>query len=176
MRRYPLVIGGTVAGTAAVLAFPTHQAHLTLPSAAGVTVAPTTDAPTTTAPAAGPSTSTPGATTAPSATPTTSAAAPSTTAPSATRSATSADQQFNYGDIAVKVTVTGTKITGVAITQLNETDGRSVSIDRYAVPQLESQVLAAGSVNIDGVSGATFTSQAFVDAVANALGKLGIST
>jgi uncharacterized protein with FMN-binding domain len=34
-------------------------------------------------------------------------------------------------------------------------------------------VISADSANIDGVSGATFTSQAFVDAVTNAFGKLG---
>jgi len=74
----------------------------------------------------------------------------------------------------VAVTVEGTKITNIAMAQLNETDGRSASIDSFAIPQLEQQVISADSVNINGVSGATFTSQAFVDGVANALGKLGI--
>ncbi|HET9691309.1 MAG TPA: FMN-binding protein [Acidimicrobiales bacterium] len=173
MRRYQLVLGGTVAGTAAVLAFPTahpalHAASATGPAtaAAGSTAAttPAPAAPATTAP--GSSGTTPGAT------------APATSPPtaSATRSATSTTESFRYGDMAVKVTVDGTKITRVGIASIDETDGRSRQIDAYAVPVLEQQVVSAGSANIDGVSGATFTSQAFVDAVANALGKLGISS
>lgn len=150
MQRYQLVIGGTIAGIAGVLAFPTHSSHLTIPSAASGTTTGT--APASTIPAG----------TAPATTP-------------AVRSATSADQQFRFGDLAVKVTVNGTKITDVAVTTLNESDGRSAAIDRYAVPYLEQQVVSAGSVHINGVSGATFTSQAFVDAVSNALQKLGIS-
>ncbi|HEX4245527.1 MAG TPA: FMN-binding protein, partial [Acidimicrobiales bacterium] len=161
MYRYKLVLGGTVAGVAGVLAFPITSTHLTVPSASsratgGSTSAttPTSTSPTTTAPT--PSSSTP------------------TTTPT-TRSATSADQTFRYGDLAVKVTVSGSKITNVELTTLNENDDRSARIDNYAVPQLERQVISADSVNVDGVSGATFTSQAFIDAVANALGKLGIS-
>ncbi|MCU4186819.1 FMN-binding protein [Acidiferrimicrobium sp. IK] len=159
MRRYPLVIAGTVAGTAAVLAFPVHKPALTISSASATT-------------------STAGGSAAGSATPTTtpSAAAPSTAAPSsATRGATGTDEQFRYGDIAVKVTVQGTKITNVGIATISETDGRSQSIDSYAVPQLEQQVINAGSANINGVSGATYTSQAFYDSLTSALKKLGIS-
>jgi uncharacterized protein with FMN-binding domain len=77
--------------------------------------------------------------------------------------------------MAVTVTVSGNKITDVRMATINETDGRSVSIDRFAIPQLEQQAISANSVNIDGVSGATFTSQAFVDSLSSALGKLGLS-
>lgn len=157
MQRYKLVLGGTVAGIAGVLAFPTHSTKLTVPSAdagAGTSTA-TSSGDGATAAGAAPSSGS-GAT------------------GSATRSATSADETFRYGDMAVKVTVTGSRITNVGIAAINETDGRSAAIDSYAVPQLEQQVISAGSANINGVSGATFTSQAFVDAVANALQKLGI--
>ncbi|HWE57059.1 MAG TPA: FMN-binding protein [Acidimicrobiales bacterium] len=164
MQRYQLVLGGTVAGIAGVLAFPTHSTKLVIPSARAS--ATTSTSPTTSAAPASKS----------SAASSSSTKSTTTTAPaSTTRSATSADEQFRYGDVEVKVTVTGSKITGVTIAALNETDGRSAEIDNYAVPQLEQQVISAGSVNINGVSGATFTSQAFVDAVANALQKLGIS-
>lgn len=156
MQRYKLVLGGTVAGIAGVLAFPTHGTHLTLPSASA---SGTTDT--------GGSSSGTGGTSTPSSSSTTS---PTT---STTKSATSSDEAFRYGDISVKVTVTGSKITNVAVASLNEPDGRSASIDDYAIPQLEQRVISANSANIDGVSGATFTSQAFVDAVANALQKLG---
>jgi uncharacterized protein with FMN-binding domain len=158
MKRSHLVLAGTVVGTAAVLAFPVQGHHLVIPASSS---------PTTTASSADSTTTTqavPGATTPTSAAATTVA-----------RSATGADASYPYGDLAVTVTVTGTKITNVTIATLNSTDGHSASIDDYAVPQLEQQVISAGSANIAGVSGATFTSQAFVDSVASALSKLGIS-
>lgn len=148
MRRSHLVLGGTAAGIAGVLAFPTHGTHLSIPASGTSGTAPTTT-PTTNAPSTGGTTAT------------------------TTRSATSAVQSFRYGDMSVKVTVNGSKITNLAIASIDETDGRSAAIDSYAVPQLEQQVLSANSVNIAGVSGATFSSQAFVDAVSNALSKLG---
>jgi uncharacterized protein with FMN-binding domain len=157
MQRYKLVLGGTVAGIAGVLAFPTKATHLSLPSTTPTSASGSSSTSTTPTSASGGSTST-----------------PATAAPAA-RSATSSDEGFRYGDIAVTVTVKGTTITKVTVPTLNETDGRSAQIDNYAVPQLERQVIAAGSVKIDGVSGATFTSQAFVDAVADALQKLGLS-
>ncbi|MDQ2726487.1 MAG: FMN-binding protein [Actinomycetota bacterium] len=67
----------------------------------------------------------------------------------------------------------GSKITNAKVTTLNETDGRSAEIDGYAIPKLDQQVITANSAHIDGVSGATFTSHAFVDAVTNGLDKLG---
>ncbi|MGH9120489.1 MAG: FMN-binding protein [Acidimicrobiales bacterium] len=84
------------------------------------------------------------------------------------------NEQFTFGSLSVKVTVTGSKVTNVAIVSLDPIGGRSYSIDDYAIPRLEQQVIAAGSAHIDGVSGATFTSQAFVDAVSNAMQKLGL--
>ncbi len=172
MQRYQLVLGGTVAGIAGVLAFPTHSAKLTIPSvAASGTTGSTTTGGSTGAASTG-SASTGSASTGSASTGSSSASSSPSTATTA-KTATSADVQFHYGDMTVKVTVTGTKITNVSIASINETDGRSASIDSYAIPQLEQQVMAANSVNINGVSGATFTSQGFVDAVANALQKLG---
>jgi uncharacterized protein with FMN-binding domain len=180
VRRYPLVLGGTVAGVAAVLAFPTHKATLHLATTAGgSSAAPsgskatgagtgTSSGPSTTAPKVGPpaatGSTTPGST-----------QAPATTVASA-RSATSADEQFPYGDLTLKVTVKGTKVTDVSVASFNVPDGQSQMIDQYAVPRLQQQVIAAGSANINGISGATFTSQAFAAAVQNALQKLGIKS
>jgi uncharacterized protein with FMN-binding domain len=77
--------------------------------------------------------------------------------------------------MAVDVSVSGSKIINVSMASIDETDGRSVAIDRYAIPELEQQVIDANSANIDGVSGATFSSQAFVDSLSSALSKLGFS-
>jgi uncharacterized protein with FMN-binding domain len=49
---------------------------------------------------------------------------------------------------------------------------RSQSIDEYAIPILEAQALSAQSANIQGVSGASFTSAGFEQSLQAALIKL----
>ena len=171
MRRAPLVAAGTVAGIAGVLAFPLHRGHLTIPSASGHQSG-TGSTSSGSSPTSAPSNQSSSGASTGSASPTTS---PPATAAPATRTSTGSDISFRYGDMAVTVTVSGNKITDVRMATINETDGRSVSIDRFAIPQLEQQAISANSVNIDGVSGATFSSQAFVDSLSSALGKLGFN-
>ena len=162
MRKAPLIAAGTVIGAAGVLSFPVHQPHLATASglAAGSGAAATTSTSTTS------TTSTSSSGAAPP------AAAPSPAA--AGKSATGDDIQFRYGDVAVKLTVKGSKITNVSLASLNYYDGRSASIDGYAIPTLEQQVIDAQGANIQGVSGATFTSEAFYQSLQSALSKLGI--
>ena len=161
MQRAPFVIAGTVVGVAAVLAYPTHRLRLVIPSqgAPGRATQPASRPPAS-QPPAGP----PGAT----------ATSVPAASPSGERQATGADTPYPYGDLAVRVTVTGSRITGIAVARIQETDGRSVMIDQQAIPMLRQQVLAAQSTNIDGVSGATYTSQAYVDSVQSALDRLGV--
>ena len=106
-------------------------------------------------------------------TPTTSTT-PTTITPSSSRSATGQVEQYQYGDLSVTVTEKSGHITDVQMASLNETDARSVFIDDQAIPLLRQQVLAAQSANIDGVSGATFTSQAYAQSVQSALDQLGL--
>jgi uncharacterized protein with FMN-binding domain len=68
----------------------------------------------------------------------------------------------------VRVTVAGGRIS--AVTELQEPDDRrSYSINSYAQPILESEAVAAQSSNIDIVSGATYTSQAYAASLQAAL-------
>lgn len=161
MRRAPLVLAGTVAGTAAVLAFPVNNAVVALPAAASASGSASSSS-------SGSATASPGSRSSGAGSATSSTAAPRR------RSATGAEEHDRYGDVAVTVTVRGTKISGVRIAAVNENDARSAQIDSYAIPQLEEQVIQADSARIDGVSGATFTSQAFAASVASALDKLGL--
>ena len=71
------------------------------------------------------------------------------------------------------MTVTGSRITAVVPAVDVAFDPHSEQINSFAEPQLESQTLAAQSAQIDGVSGATFTSQAYVQSLQAALDKLG---
>lgn len=166
MKRAPLVVLGTAAGLGGVLAFHTHKPASTItihPAAASP--AAKKAATTTTAPPAG------------GTAPTSPATTPATTAPPAAssgpRSATSSVEQYPYGQLSVTVTeASGHRITDVEMASLSETDPRSVMIDDQAIPQLRAEVLSANSANIDGVSGATFTSQAYAQAVQSALDQL----
>jgi uncharacterized protein with FMN-binding domain len=144
MRRAPIVLSATAAGVAGVLAFHSHR-----PTSALLVQPPATTAP-----------STPNA--------------PSPTTPSGTtRSATGSVASYRYGQLSVTVTERGARITDVEMASLSETDSRSVEIDDQAVPQLRQEVLSAQSANIDGVSGATFTSEAYVQSLQSALDQLG---
>lgn len=70
------------------------------------------------------------------------------------------------GDVAVEVTVEDGKIISVAVTEQNETPG----IGSMAVEQLPEKIVEAQSADVDGVSGATVTSDAIKAAVEAALG------
>jgi uncharacterized protein with FMN-binding domain len=169
MRRAPIVVAATAAGLAAVLGFHTQKLRTSVLSGAG----PTTTTPTTLPPtgSTGTPTTTPGSTqtTVPGSTPT-------TTSPSSpgTHTALGSDVQYQYGDLELKVTVSGGKITGVQPVVDNAFDPRSAQINSIATPQLVSETLQAQSANINGVSGASFTSQAYVQSLQAALDKLGI--
>jgi uncharacterized protein with FMN-binding domain len=90
----------------------------------------------------------------------------------ATDSATGALERYGYGELAVRVTVSRSRITNVTVPALQTADPTSRQIADEAIPMLRSQVLAADSASIDGVSGATFTSQAYEQSVQAALDKL----
>jgi uncharacterized protein with FMN-binding domain len=75
----------------------------------------------------------------------------------------------------VEVTVSGEHITNVQIASLNDGGNfRSQSIDQQSIPLLEQQALQAQSADIQGVSGATYTSQGFAQSLRSALSQLGL--
>ncbi len=175
---------------------PVTSSTTTLPVTTTSKKTPTTTAPTTTTTSAPTTTTTsksPGSTTT-TTTPvttttskptTTTTAAPTTTTTSApttttvattgVRTATGPLVNYFYGELSVKVTANGKKITSVTIASI--TDGgnpRSISIDQYAIPILEPEVIAAQSYNIQSVSGASYTSAGFQLSLQYALKKLGI--
>ena len=94
------------------------------------------------------------------------------TAGGATRSVTGAMEQFGYGELAVRVTVAGSRITNVTVPALQTAEPFSRQLSEQAIPLLRSQVLAADSASINGVSGATFTSEAYATSLQAALDKL----
>jgi uncharacterized protein with FMN-binding domain len=72
------------------------------------------------------------------------------------------------------VTATGKGITKIGIASLDDGGSfRSQSIDQQSIPILEQQALQVQSANIQGVSGASYTSAGFQNSLQSALAKLG---
>lgn len=81
--------------------------------------------------------------------------------------------QTPYGPLQVSVTFTNGKISAVKALQTPNRHGTSVQINAYATPILAKEAVAANSANIDTVSGATFTSEAYAQSLQSAIDKLG---
>ena len=73
------------------------------------------------------------------------------------------------GDVTVEVTFTESAIESIVVTENAETAG----IGTTAIDQLPGEIVAAQSLAIDGVAGATFTSDAIFDAVADCVEQAG---
>ena len=200
MKRSPIVAVGTVVGLASVLSFHTSPVKLTLSPTTGPTTtlpatttttkkSTTTTSPVTTTTAKTTTTTTKSSGSSPTTTvkpTTTTTAAPTTTttvkptttttaAATGVRTVTGPLVNYYYGELSVKVTANGKKITAVTIGSI--TDGgnpRSQQIDQYAIPILEPEAIAAQSYNIQSVSGASYTSAGFQLSLQYALKKLGI--
>jgi uncharacterized protein with FMN-binding domain len=94
--------------------------------------------------------------------------------PSSTRTAVGPQVNYSWGVLSVSVTVSGTKITKVGIASLDDGGNpRSQSIDQASIPLLEQEAVAAQSANIQGVSGASYTSAGFEQSLQAALKQLG---
>lgn len=76
-----------------------------------------------------------------------------------------------YGDVQVKAIISGGKLTDVQFLQYPNDRDRSIEINNYATPQLRSQAIQAQSAHVDGVSGATDTSNAFIESLNSALSQ-----
>jgi uncharacterized protein with FMN-binding domain len=77
--------------------------------------------------------------------------------------------------LSVKVTVSGKKIVKVGIASLDDGGNpRSQGIDQQAIPVLEQEAMQAQSASIQGVSGASYTSQGFQQSLQSALQSLGL--
>ena len=108
------------------------------------------------------------ATATPAATKTTAAAAP------AAKSGTFTGPAIfvNYGTVQVKITVTNGRITDAVAVQAP--GGRNDRYTNMAVPILKQQTLKAQSANIQGASGASYTSYGWYKSLQGALADAGL--
>ena len=82
--------------------------------------------------------------------------------------------ETRWGPVQVSVTLDGSEITDVVAIQLPDGDRRSSQISSRTGPVLREQALEAQSADIDGVSGATYTSGAYARSLQAALDSAGI--
>jgi uncharacterized protein with FMN-binding domain len=74
-----------------------------------------------------------------------------------------------YGNIQVQVVISGGNITDVTFLQYPSDRQTSIDINSQAMPYLKQEAIQAQSAQVAGVSGATATSQAFIESLGSAL-------
>ena len=194
MKRALLIAGGTVGGLGAVLAITPPQLSTTssiniaggtaigttgTSSSASASSSTSSSAPAKSAKPVATKKATAGATTQPaasqSATATASAAATQTTAPVTTTikdgTYTGPTINVNYGNVQVKITVSNGKITDAVAVKAPK--GKNDRYTNMAVPILKAQTLQAQSANIQGASGASYTSYGWFKSLQGALADAG---
>lgn len=156
MRRALFAVSSTIAGLVMLLSFKTQSPVAVTPPAAASTPVPGGGAaPEPTTPAASGS------------------AAPATgTANSGTFTGDSADTR--WGPVQVQITVADGAVTAVTAVDYPQNNGRDIEINQYAIPQLDQEATAAKSATIDTVSGATVTSDGYIQSLQSALDKAGL--
>ncbi|AXL87681.1 FMN-binding protein [Streptomyces sp. CB09001] len=97
---------------------------------------------------------------------------PGTGAGQGTQVLTGDAAQTQYGPVQVRVTVSGGRITDVEALQAPR-GGRSDEVTADAVPKLNRAAVAAGTADIDAVSGATYTSAGYEQSLQSALDRAG---
>ena len=74
-----------------------------------------------------------------------------------------------YGNVQVQITVANGAITASEVTQVPWSNGKDQQINGRAVPVLNAEVVDAQSAGIDMVSGATYTSEAYIRSLQSAI-------
>jgi uncharacterized protein with FMN-binding domain len=82
------------------------------------------------------------------------------------------EEQFGYGVLDVKVMESGTRITDVSVPLLQTAEPTSQQISEQAIAMLRAEALSAQSAHIDAISGATYTSAAYIQSLQAAIDKL----
>ena len=108
------------------------------------------------------------------------ATAPATQAPATSTPATTAingtftgpSVNVNYGNVQVKITVVNGRITDAVA--VKAPTGKNDRYTNMAVPTLKAQTLKAQSANIQGVSGASYTSYGWFTSLQGAIALAGL--
>ena len=198
IRKTALLITGTVAGVVGVVSYNPPQLNNQIASSGGAPVINSTPSNEAT-PSAAATTSTSQSPAQPAPTKTSKGTSQgNNTAPAATASATPTQSQSQtqtqtptksagvsgtfkgetsqtrWGPVQVQVTLSDGKITDVTTLQYPNGDRKSLNISNQVIPWLQDEVLQIQSAQINGISGATYTSGGFKASLASALQKAGL--
>ena len=97
----------------------------------------------------------------------------STSTYTGTVTGTAADTR--WGPVQVRVTLASGRITAVDVVQQPDGNHKDQEINAEALPQLVSETLEAQSTQIDMVSGATVTSDGYLQSLQSALDQAGVA-
>ncbi len=84
---------------------------------------------------------------------------------------TGSEADAQWGLVQVKITIQNGRLTNVQFLEYPNHRDRSVEINNYAMPQLTSEAIQAQSSQVDVISGATDTSEAFIQSLGDALSQ-----
>lgn len=84
---------------------------------------------------------------------------------------TGASADAYYGNIQVQAVIKNGKIADIRFLDYPQDRNRSIEINSQAMPYLKSEAISAQSAQVDVISGATATSQAFRQSLASALSQ-----
>ena len=76
-----------------------------------------------------------------------------------------------YGYVQVRATIMGGKLADITILDYPQDRDNSVEINNSALPLLKQEAIQAQTAQVDGISGATDTSKAFTESLADALAQ-----
>ncbi|HWA52097.1 MAG TPA: FMN-binding protein [Patescibacteria group bacterium] len=76
-----------------------------------------------------------------------------------------------YGNIQVKVVISGGKITDIQYVDFPSGPGHTAEVTAMAQPALKQEAIAAQSANVNIVSGATQDTQGFIQSLQDALNQ-----
>ena len=190
MKRALLIAGGTVGGLGVVLAITPPQLSTTSSiniaggSDIGTSSSASASSSSTSSSSTGTKSAKPVATKKATAAPTTSGATQSATAAPATTQTTALvttgvkdgtytgpSVNVNYGNVQVMITVSNGRITDAVAVKAPK--GKNDRYTNMAVPILKAQTLQAQSANIQGASGASYTSYGWFKSLQGALADAG---
>ena len=92
----------------------------------------------------------------------------------AARTVTGEVVQTQWGPVQVELTVSGSAIAQVSVLQYPNDNGTDQQISSYALPILIQETMDAQSAHIDMVSGATYTSNGYLQSLQSALDQAGV--
>jgi uncharacterized protein with FMN-binding domain len=90
------------------------------------------------------------------------------------RTVTGDPADTRWGPVQVEITVAGGKVTAVQVVDYPQNNGRDREINAYALPVLVQETLGAQSAQVDMVSGATVTSEGYLQSLQSALDQAGL--